>query len=185
MLLIYGGEAAADEPVLRTGGVPLVPEGFVWPMCRECEGAMQFLAHLPVEDGAIAVFQCQNDPGMCGDWDATGGANRAFQFTGRRLTAAKVPSEGETLLGAVTALRAHPEDTTPTDEPALGRLGGEPDWIQHDETPDCPSCSARMTFTAELEEGYDHRTAANFGGMGRGYVFRCRGCGEAAFLWQC
>ncbi|MBC9718805.1 hypothetical protein H9Y04_40390 [Streptomyces sp. TRM66268-LWL] len=182
MLLINGGEAAADAPDLRTGGVPLVADGFVWPLCRECEGAQQFLAHLPLAFGTVSVFFCQNDPGMCDEWDATGGANRAFLFRGE-LTAAAVPSEGETLLGAVTALRTHPADA-PTEERVLGRLGGEPEWIQGDETPDCPSCAGRMTFTAELEEGADYETAANFGGGGRGYVFHCEPCGEAAFLWQ-
>ncbi|MFD8910234.1 hypothetical protein [Streptomyces sp. NPDC059575] len=181
MLLVDGGEAVADAPVPRTGGVPLVPEGFVWPDCRECGDPLQFLAQLPLDPGAVAVFFCQNDPGMCDDWDATAGANRAYVFRGP-LSAAAVPAEGETLLGAVTALRPHPAGT-PATEPVLGRLGGEPDWIQGDETPDCPSCATRMTFTAELEEGADFATSANFGG-GRGYVFHCHPCGEAAFLWQ-
>ncbi|MEW2130422.1 hypothetical protein [Streptomyces sp. NPDC005435] len=163
--------------------MPLVPEGFGWPNCRECGGPLQFLAHLPLDTGAVAVFFCQNDPGMCDDWDAAAGANRAFVFQGP-LSAAAVPAEGETLLGAVTALRPHPAGT-PAAEPVLGRLGGEPDWIQNDETPDCPSCATPMTFTAELEEGTDFATPVNFGGGGRGYVFHCRPCEEAAFLWQC
>ncbi|MEU4150044.1 hypothetical protein [Streptomyces sp. NPDC026659] len=95
-------------------------------------------------------------------------------FTGP-LSAATVPAESEALLGAVTALRPHPAGT-PAAEPVLGRLG--------DETPDCPSCATRMTFTAELEEGADFATSVNFGGCGRGYVFHCHPCGEAAFLWQ-
>ncbi|GAA2260939.1 hypothetical protein GCM10010430_51330 [Kitasatospora cystarginea] len=174
MLLTYGGETAADADALRTGGVPLVPEGFVWPSCRECGGAMQFLAHLPLGATVVAVFFCQNDPGTCDDWNAIAGANRAYVLSGE-LTPAAVPAEGETLLGAVTALRLHPAGE-PTEEPVLGRLGGEPDWIQDDETPDCPSCTAPMTFTAELEEGYDFATSANFGGGGRGYVFGHRPC---------
>ncbi|MEU7278935.1 hypothetical protein AB0A69_09190 [Streptomyces sp. NPDC045431] len=182
MLLIHGGEAVADAPELRTGGVPLVPEGFVWPMCRECGGAMLFFAHLPLAFGVVSVFLCQNNPGMCDDWDATSGANRAFLFDGP-LGAATVPAEGETLLGAVTALRPHPADV-PTTEPVLGALGGGPGWIQGDETPDCPSCATRMTFTADLEEGADFATSANFGGGGRGYVFHCLPCRVAAFLWQ-
>jgi hypothetical protein len=182
MLLIYDGEPAADAPVLRTGGVPLVPDEFVWPGCRECGGSMQFLAHLPLGTGVFSVFVCQNDPGLCDDWDATAGANRAFLFNGD-LSPAAVPAEGTTLLGAVTALRGHPADT-PTEQPVLGRLGGEPDWIQDDETPDCPTCGNRMAFTAELEEGHDFATKGNFGGGGRGYLFSCQPCGEAAFLWQ-
>ncbi|GGS56605.1 hypothetical protein GCM10010238_52450 [Streptomyces griseoviridis] len=143
---------------------------------------MQFLAHLPLGPTVISVFFCQNDPGMCDDWDATSGANRAFAFSGE-LSPATVPTEGETLLGAVTTLRPHPADS-PASTPVVGRLGGEPDWIQGDETPACPDCATRMTFTAELEEGSDFTTSANFGGGGRGYVFHCRPCNEAAFLWQ-
>ncbi|MER5978572.1 hypothetical protein ABT142_18960 [Streptomyces sp. NPDC001857] len=41
-----------------------------------------------------------------------------------------------------------------------------------------------MTFTAELEEGNDFTTSANFGGGGRGYLFNCQPCRQAAFLWQ-
>ena len=182
MLLVHGGEPAASAPVLRTGGVPLVPDEFAWPTCRECDGAMQFLAHLPLDIGTVAVFMCQNDPGMCDSWDADSGANRALLFTGP-LSPAVVPVEGVTLLGAVTTLRPLSADE-PNEEAVLGRLGGEPDWHQNDETPACPSCSTRMTFTAQLEEGHDHSTAANFGGGGRGYVFHCRPCGSAAFLWQ-
>lgn len=183
MLLTYGGDTAPDASVLRTGGVPLVPDGFDWPLCSECDGAMQFLAHLPVEDGSVAVFYCQNDPGMCDDWEATSGGNRAFLFTGDLVPAA-VPEEGETLLGATTALRPVAPDAS-AEESALGRLGGEPEWLQNDETPTCPRCAAPMAFTASLEEGRDHATAANFGGAGRAYVFTCRPCTEAAFLWQC
>jgi hypothetical protein len=144
---------------------------------------MQFLAHLPTDVGVISVFFCQNDPGMCDDWDATAGGNRAYLFSGA-LTPATVPTEGETLLGAVTALRVHSAGT-PTTQPVLGHLGGEPHWLQNDETPNCPSCTAPMTFTEELKEGRDHATAANFGGGGRAYVFHCQPCTEAAFLWQC
>ncbi|MFB7287676.1 hypothetical protein [Actinacidiphila glaucinigra] len=183
MHLIDGGGTAPDAPVLRTGGVPLVPEGFVWPHCRTCEGALQFLAHLPAGDGAVAVFLCQNDPGMCEDWDPAAGGNRAYLFTGA-LTPAAVPAEGETLLGAVTELRPVPGGAAAAQR-TLGRLGGEPDWLQSDETPHCPSCAAPMAFAAQLEEGADHATSANFGGGGRGYVFACRPCGESAFLWQC
>lgn len=49
-LMIYDGTAAPDADVPRTGGVPLAPEGFAWPVCGDhCGGPMQFFAHLPVE----------------------------------------------------------------------------------------------------------------------------------------
>ncbi|MEU0275778.1 hypothetical protein [Streptomyces sp. NPDC006307] len=143
---------------------------------------MLFFAHLPLDLGVISVFLCQNDPGMWDDWDATAGANRAFVFTGP-LSAATVPAEGDTLLGAVTALRPHHPADTPTAEPVLGRLGGEPGWLQGDETPGCPSCSTPMTFTAELEEGPDFETSANFGGASATSSTAAPVNG-AAFLWQ-
>ncbi|GGV49593.1 hypothetical protein [Streptomyces spectabilis] len=209
-LLIHAGEAGAEAPGPRTGGVPLVPPGFAWPTCRDCGGALLFLLHLPLgagtdgaEDGpggrgdVVSVFLCQNDPGMCDDWDATGGANRAYLFAAEGLAPAAVPERGETRLGAVSALRTEevaaagfPEalDAWAADDAASllvqGQLGGEPAWIQGDETPHCPGCAARMAFTAQVEEGYDFATSANFGGGGIGYVFHCVGCRDAAFLWQ-
>ncbi|MFJ3792841.1 hypothetical protein [Kitasatospora sp. NPDC090091] len=67
----------------------------------------------------------------------------------------------------------------------LGRLGGEPDWLQYDETPSCSSCARPMAFVAQLQEGPDPVTAMNFGGGGTAYAFACEPCAGAAFLWQC
>jgi rubredoxin len=138
---------------------------------------MCFVAHLPVDDGAVEVFMCQNDPGMCDDWDAESGGNRAVLVHGD-LRPVAPPEEGETLLDTVTALRPV---ATPIEGEVPGRRGGTPDWWQLDETPACPACGRRMPFVAQLEEGGD---ALNFGGGGRGYVFTCPPCGTAAFLWQ-
>ncbi|MEV7414722.1 hypothetical protein [Streptomyces sp. NPDC089919] len=66
----------------------------------------------------------------------------------------------------------------------LGQLGGEPEWLQYDQTPVCPDCAAPMAFTACLEEGPDAVTAPNFG-SGTGYLHACAPCARAAFLWQC
>ncbi|WP_328399338.1 hypothetical protein OHS70_21010 [Streptomyces sp. NBC_00390] len=198
-LLIYDGAIADDAPARRTGGVPLVPDGFSWPLCRTCKGAMQFLAHLPGEEQVVSVFMCQNDPGLCEEWSPADGGNRAYLFPHGGLAPAAVPPEGETSLGAVSALRTESVEEQDyfdavqawvaagheDESPVLGALGGEPYWIQDDETPNCPSCSHRMDFAALLEEGRDHNTAANFGGGGCGYAFTCAPCSEAAFLWQC
>jgi len=67
----------------------------------------------------------------------------------------------------------------------LGKLGGEPTWLQGDETPACPACGHDMRFVAQLEEGPDWKTAMNFGGGGWAYVFQCAECeSSAAMLWQ-
>ncbi|MFB9315441.1 hypothetical protein [Nocardioides plantarum] len=198
-LLIHAGEADPASPALRTGGLPLAPAGFAWPSCETCDGAMQFLAHLPSADGlAVSVFMCQNDPGMCDEWDPAAGGNSAHAFSGA-LVPLTAPARGETTLGAVSAARvdevaqpsygdartAWAEQHGVSPRQVLGSLGGEPQWIQGDETPTCPSCASPMPFVAHLEEGADDATGINLGGGGLGYVFACTTHETATFLWQC
>lgn len=107
-LMIYDGTAPADSDVPRTGGVPLAPAGFTWPMCGDyCGGPLQFFAHLPVEDGVLSVFVCQNNPGACEFWDATSGANRVYLFPREELRPVDVPATGVTLLPITSAIRTH------------------------------------------------------------------------------
>ncbi|MFW3461074.1 hypothetical protein ACN24K_10150 [Streptomyces microflavus] len=198
-LMIYDGTTGETAPGLRTGGIPLVPVGFSWPRCATCEGAMQFLAQLPVDDGTVAVFICANDPGLCEEWDPFDGGNRAYLFpsgTSGGLVPATVLAEGETQLGAVSAVKTVTveEDTYDDARSAyaelcgrgravLGSLGGEPDWYYADRAPDCPECEKPMAFVAHLEEGNETATAANYGG-GLGYVLTCAPCTWAVFLTQ-
>ncbi|MFF2775620.1 hypothetical protein ACFVU3_11995 [Streptomyces sp. NPDC058052] len=117
--MIYDGAAPADSGVPRTGGVPLAPAGFTWPVCgSSCGGPLQFFAHLPVEDGVLSVFVCQNDPGACDFWDAASGANRVFVFPSEGLLPVTVPKTGATLLPATSAIRIHvvTTDLDETDE---------------------------------------------------------------------
>ncbi|MFD5970621.1 hypothetical protein ACFWGR_31085 [Streptomyces sp. NPDC060311] len=211
-LMTYAGPVDDLAPVTRTGGVPLVPAGFTWPRCAECSGPMQFLAQLPVNapgaqgagaaaaaERVLSVFMCQNDPGLCDEWDPVAGGNRALLFPRAGLTPAPVPTGDETLLAETCGIDCTARDAAPYDEArgkwsqahgrplrdVLGQLGGTPSWVQHDETPACPSCARPMSFVAQLEEGRDDRTAMNFGGGGCGYAFACAPCEEGSFLWQC
>lgn len=199
LLLTWAGGAEPTAPGPRTGGTPLVPAGFTWPTCATCSGAQQFLAQLPLDaseqDGAtVLAFQCANDPGLCDEWDPESGGNAALVVDGP-LAPAAVPDTGVTTLRAVSALslvgagggydearRAH--DEAHGGRTVVGQLGGEPAWVQGDETPDCPDCDAPTAFVAQLEEGHDPDARANFGG-GCAYVFACRGCATGRFLWQC
>lgn len=202
-LMVYAGPAAGDAAVTRTGGIPLVPDGFGWPVCRSCEGPMMFLAQVmpggPVpggERGVMLVFMCQNDPGLCDEWDPAAGGNQALLFPLAGLRPAAVP-DGPVMLGEVSAVQyvtadadydqargAWAERSGRPVSDVLGQLGGQPSWLQHDETPACQECTKPMSFAVQLEEGHDYRTAANFGGGGCGYGFTCSRCGTAAFLWQ-
>ncbi|ADB33960.1 conserved hypothetical protein [Kribbella flavida DSM 17836] len=199
-LMMYAGRVDDGAPGTRTGGVPLVPEGFEWPTCSSCGGSMQFLAQLFV-DGAepeahvVSVFMCQNDPGLCEEWDPAFGGNRALVFPAAGLVPAQVPATGETLLPEASGVnptvvdlpyekaREQWADTQGISRrEILGQLAGEPSWLQGDETPTCSSCAQPMAFVAQLEQGTS-RAEINLGG-GSGYTFACFPCGQAAFLWQ-
>ncbi|WP_328953439.1 hypothetical protein [Kitasatospora purpeofusca] len=90
-LITEGGPVAADATVTRIGGVPLAPPGTAWPSCADCGGPLQFLAQIVLDgsgaavtggpgqqDRLLALFACQNRPGVCQDWDARSGANLAL-----------------------------------------------------------------------------------------------------------
>jgi hypothetical protein len=147
---------------------------------------MQFLVQLLADDvpglrHLLLVFMCHNDPGMCDQWDPFAGGNRAYLVAAAEVTVAEPPAGRETRLDAVTRLVIEPVDSSNADH-ALGLVGGQPDWIQNDETPACPLCGALMRFVAQLVEGPGEM---NFGGGGCGYAFVCDHCRQAAFLWQC
>ncbi|MEE3919618.1 DUF1963 domain-containing protein [Micromonospora sp. BRA006-A] len=149
-------------PRTRTGGVPLVPTGFEWPVCDECDGPMQFLAQVRLDDidaadaTLLSIFMCQNDPGLCDEWDATAGGNRAFVFPSGALAPSAVPSGDTVLLAETSAVTYVPmQDSDGYDEArerwrgesgrplrdVLGQLGGLPAWLQFDQTPTCPACA--------------------------------------------
>ncbi|GAA4870010.1 DUF1963 domain-containing protein [Kitasatospora terrestris] len=219
-LMTYAGAAAPDALQTRTGGIPLAPPGTAWPHCATCTGPMQFLAHVLLDDlghhagqgatggrGLLALFMCQNDPGMCAEWNPTSGGNQALIFPTTGLQPIPVPTldtenedEDTVLLGEVSAVtfepptpadydQAHKEwrttHTSRSPMEILGQLGGHPTWLQYDETPACPTCTEAMTLVTQLEEGCTHTTGMNFGGRGKAYAFACEPCARARFLWQC
>lgn len=211
-LMIYDGTAPADSDVPRTGGVPLAPAGFTWPMCGSCcGGPLQFFAHLPADDGVLSVFVCQNDPGACEFWDATSGANRVYLFPRLELQPVAVPETGVTLLPATSAIRT--QIVTLDSEENDGHDGLAPD----------PYDLARSGWKREPEErfGKQREVLGSLGGSPSyleddrlpaclscagtmefaahleegissqtamnlggqlGYVFVCRVCREGAFL---
>jgi hypothetical protein len=191
----------------RFGGAPLAPEGFEWPSCRSCAGTMQFLGQLKLpQERLLLLFMCQNDPGMCDEWDANAGGNAAFVLDASASLRLLAPPPGDavvlggswgaTLTRVEVDMSGADEFETAYDEArdeyerkagegrlVLGQLGGEPAWIQGAQTPHCDACGQSMRFELQLEEGPDHRTAMNFGGGGVAFAFSC-GCGQAKMLWQ-
>ncbi|MET9536942.1 hypothetical protein ABZY16_05475 [Streptomyces sp. NPDC006553] len=211
-LMIYDGTAPADSDVPRTGGVPLAPAGFTWPLCGSCcGGPLQFFAHLPFEDGVLSVFVCQNDPGACDFWDATSGANRVYLFPREDLQPVAVPETGVTLLPATSAIRSHvvtldPEENDDHDELApdaydlarsgwkrepeerFGRqrevLGSLGGSPSYLEDDRLPACPS-CTGPMEFAAHLEAGISVQTEmnlGGQLGYVFVCRACCEGAFL---
>ncbi|WP_092412941.1 hypothetical protein [Collimonas sp. OK307] len=166
---------------------------------------MQFLGQLRLkkqDDGEplLLLFMCQNDPGLCDEWDANAGGNKVVSVDCQSLSLVEPPNGGDTirpiLHGAILVdVESENYDTARVDwavaadvnpQEVLGQLAGQPSWIQGEEVPVCDSCNNPMSFVAQLEQGPDWETAMNFGGGGCAYVYRCS-CGkhQAKMLWQC
>jgi len=182
------------------GGRPSLPKAMKhdWPRCSQCSGPMQYLGRVPHPNPSkqIFIFQCANDPGMCDEWDPESGGNCAMIVDiADAVRPTKPPRKGVTALDGTWSGHAEEcvadsysdarEEADANGWSVIGQLGGVPDWLQEDETPECPACGNPMVLAAQLEEGPDDRTAMNFGGGGCGYVFVCPcPAGEARFLWQ-
>src|SRR5262249_3532456 len=89
---------------------------------------------------------------------------------------------------------AQPIPEHDVDPKALGRrskFGGQPSWIQNDETPTCPDCGKSMVFVAQLDSiGFDPPDGVEaqdfmFGDVGLIYVFFCFDDGETRSIFQC
>lgn len=192
--------AASTET--KFGGRPSAPAGELsWPVCKSCDGHMQFLGQLRVDysDELLLLFMCQNDPGGCSEWDPDEGAN-AVVVPAVGLALVEPPAEGDvvrpTRHGAATATVAGDDYEEArvawasghgvSPRQVLGQLGGAPSWLQGEEVPNCDGCEQPMPFAAQLEQGPDWKTEMNFGGGGSAYVFRCACAkGGAKMLWQC
>lgn len=186
----------------RFGGRPSAPaDSFIWPTCTSCDGNMQFLGQLRANDGdsLLLLFMCQNDPGMCEEWDANEGGNKVIAVGTQSVRLIEPPPVGEVTRPVLHGAALVQVDSDDYDEARdiwcdandasarqiLGQTGGEPAWIQGDETPACGDCGNEMSFVAQLEEGTDHETAMNFGG-GCAYVYQCTCKARSAkMLWQC
>jgi hypothetical protein len=171
---------------------------------------MQFIAQIALDD-TIAVglagrrqrlllFQCQNRPGLCDEWDPSGGGNAALLVSSVAAVSLTDPpvTSSSTLLARedtielrsyVESAPGHTRDDAYCDaldadpDVVLGKVGGRPLWLQSDETPLC-ACGARMRFVAQIEQ---HAGGGiNFGDTGVGYAFVCDACPQSArFLFQC
>jgi hypothetical protein len=78
------------------------------------------------------------------------------------------------------------------------KFGGDPDWLQGEECPECLQCKHPMTFIAQIDS-IEHQNQSNphsrkpveddqqwmFGDVGMIYVFFCFDCLETRSVFQC
>lgn len=178
------------------GGLPVKEMGHTleWPRCQTCEAELQYQGKIKTDIGLELIFMCDNDPGMCDEWDAEGGGNKVIIVNHENLEffspddvelAIRKTEYGAKIVEAnALDYDSARENWEGNGREVLGQLYGEPVWLQADETPECDCCKQSMRFVAQLEEGPDHRTAMNFGGGGVAYLFDCKAGKTAKFLWQ-
>jgi uncharacterized protein YwqG len=80
----------------------------------------------------------------------------------------------------------------------MSKLGGEPDWVQGDETPVCSGCGQPLSFVGQIDS-IEHDESHNphavdclsdeqeymFGDVGMFYIFFCFDCMETKSVFQC
>ena len=146
---------------------------------------------------------CQNDPGLCEEWDADGGGNAVFSVPMKgHLEELADPGSGETLVcdyhrgkrrplswGATVSEVAIPDGDVPeysdhysvaskqTRWADLGCLGGKPPWVQRPETPSCHGCGREfLKCRLPCENGCSGATICQWGHIENGqYAFKCDG----------
>ncbi|ACM30921.1 MULTISPECIES: hypothetical protein [Rhizobium/Agrobacterium group] len=201
LLLLDGTLTDGPSSETNFGGLPSTDSRFSWPACKSCGVNMQFLGQVR-RGGAQRlhlIFMCQNDPGVCSEWEPDGGANAVVCTGIEDLKIADAPSEGEVVraglrygacierVQSLTYDKAREEWAqrhSRRQRDVLGQIGGKAVWLQGDETPSCHHCQKKMGFVAQLEAGPDYETEMNFGG-GCGYLFECECAGGTGkFLWQ-
>lgn len=180
------------------GGQPIreINQFLEWPKCKTCNSDLQYQGKIKTDIGFEMIFMCNADPGMCDEWDAESGGNKVVIVNSDKLeffnpndpkVSLRETEYGTTFI-EMEAEKSYDdarENWNGNKSDVLGKLYGEPSWIQGDETPICNGCNKPMRFVAQLEEGPDHRTVMNFGGSGIAYLFDCVEDKSAKFLWQC
>ncbi|WP_177765617.1 hypothetical protein [Flavobacterium sp. I3-2] len=194
-LIVYDANKTNLLTETSFGGNPvkLVNTSFEWPICKYCQKEMQFQGKIKTDLGYELIFQCQSNPGMCEDWDANAGGNKAiiiddsaveFVFPNNSDVALRTTEYGVNIVEQDCASYDVAYDNWDGGpRTLLGHLFGEPMWMQADETPNCDCCDKPMRFVAQLEEGPVYETSMNFAG-GTGFLFDCKEGKTAKFLWQ-
>lgn len=171
---------SSGGPVTKLGGQPTWLQDPQWPLSTSLAEPMTFIGQFRLDtDGAVRmayVFMTDSEEYVDGTWEPEGGENAVIvQPDGRlpQFVAARALHKGPSWPA---------EDHLPVDEQMDGDeepwefLGGEPVWLQGDETP-----GPGWVLVGQLTDRLGH----NFGDAGVGYIFVSPDGAEGRFLWQC
>ena len=189
------------------GGLPTMPRGtpFTWPVCKECSGYLQYLGRIAIPadekrpDRFALMFLCNNNPGLCEEWDPDAGGNYVLIVPARNSeplktapadSAFRKPLYGASIVSVYEpdydlARAAWAESNSVSPRQVVGLFRGNPGWIQSEFFPTCSACNEPTQFLAQVEEGPENATSMNFGG-GSAYIYECD-CGNnvGKFHTQC
>jgi len=154
--------------------------------CPHCGTATNLMARIDLSDpalpktpfGRLPVFWCLS----CLEWgpaffDISSEAVRPLPPKGGKIKRGKIDSEEDDLEEERIQLVPVAQG-----KKAGGRskLGGQPAWIQSEDTPDCPKCAKQMAFALQLASD----SQISYCDMGMLYAFVCPGCRVTASLIQ-
>ncbi|WP_346540003.1 hypothetical protein [Micromonospora sp. DPT] len=167
-------------PVTKLGGQPVWLGTPQWPVSRSLGEPMTFIGQFRLDsdgEGCMAyLFMTDGEDYVDGTWEPEGGENAVIiQPDGSVPAFVAVTELGEGPSWPVQDhLPVHQQDHG--DERMWEFLGGEPVWLQGDETP-----GPGWQLIGQLTDRLGH----NFGDAGIGYIFVSADGAEGRFLWQC
>ena len=155
--------------------------------CPQCKYATNVMAHIDFDDPALPknplgrrrlpILWCLS----CMPWepsfyDISGRLPKPLNDKGKPLVVKKLVQGEEDLDLRPATLAPVPQGKRAGRK---SRIGGAPAWIQMEETPDCPKCTAAMTFVMQLNS-----EPCMYGDMGILYTFACPECDVIASFVQ-
>jgi hypothetical protein len=190
---------AAAQGEDQLGGLPPGVDAASWPRCKRCGESMPLVlllrAHpqrLRFERAAgVALFCCAGDHAAACRAAEDGGSAvlllDAEQLAAPHDRAAPISPLASSSLLYDRCLEPNPlaDDRPPYEGARVDKIGGYPQWVHGNETPQCSRCRAPMALVAQIVGSTLDRLDPGIAlGEGAGYLFVCPDEHEGRFVSQ-